>query len=178
MLQAFGNTGYAKQQKAANPIRPLAPEAQEMRANQTNFLAFGGPGGAQEVRTEYMKLGRSFGEKGAFDFRYGLNAPVMTDYSAGPSPWSYTKPSVERLAAVIEKGGEQKCSPGHELKDGKCVPKTSDIVCKPGWKKQGGVCVKDTGAEFMHGGEHPQDFSDVQKNGIGMAMKRSYLQHP
>lgn len=182
MSQLFTNSN----QQNLKPLQ-LSNLASKYRAEQTNFLAFDnkqykGVSNTPE-RVEKYNLNDTFGEKGGYKFKYGLNANQDVGWS---TPESILKVPTKELArgVIVIKDGQKKCTPGYDLRNGECVASVSqsDIDCLPGWSKRGGICVKG-GREFQ-GGEESADGPDVvlrsakeiMDTGLGDNERRVYLQ--
>lgn len=162
-MQAFDTQDAA----AIGTSPPLSQKAVAYSDNNTNFLAMQGTN-APRKSVEYFNVGNRFGAagKGEFKARYGLNRPAEVDVS--------TK---ENLSAMIVKDGVTMCSPGQEMRDGRCVPIVSETGCQPGWNKKGGVCVKGE-HEFSSGMEATDaaQVGVVGNDGVTLNRMRKYMQ--
>jgi hypothetical protein len=165
--------------KAALAPLQLSTLAEEYRKNQTNFLTFEKqPAPAPVARKENFSAssGNRFGAmgKGEFDALYGLNAPAPVTYPASAAP------RAEAMSgAVITKNGEQKCTPGFEMRDGRCQEVQTDTLCQPGWVKKGALCVKGP-TEFMtvsNNDAPPRSAAAMRESGeYTQEERRKYLQ--
>lgn len=169
-----------EQESKLSPM-PLSALALEYRKNDTNFLTFEHKPSLPTMenamaKRERFDVANKFGAmgKGEFDFLYGLNAPQAVTYELP----SLRKKIESQTGAIIIKEGEAKCTPGYEMKNGKCEVVQTDIICQPGWNKQGGICVKGS-TEFMtvsNVADSTRTGDEVRAGGYNTAEKRKYLQ--